>query len=335
METGEHKQKNGRVIRKTSIAGYKNLLKNINDFQEYAQKIYFIRDYDCLKTQREKKAENKYWNKFYFEFTEFLYVKKNGFDNYVGTQIKLLRAFFNYLASEQILTLGHYIEFFYVVSEDIPVVALAPEQLNFLIFNKEFENALSKRLRIIKDMFVFGCFTALRFSDLTCVKRKNLEQINKNTYLVISSIKTGIPSRVLLPSFICDIINRDKRRKVSIFPPISKVNFNIALKQICLKAGWTHEVMKKRNKRGIPSEILPINDSQKSYRFCDLVSSHLMRRTAITTMLRLGMHETNVRLISGHKPNSKSFYRYVYVADSFMDEVLDAMHEKLKKMNYE
>jgi integrase len=64
-------------------------------------------------------------------------------------------------------------------------------------------------------------------------------------------------------------------------------------------------------------------DRKINYRFCDLISSHTMRRTAITTMLRMGMNETNVRLISGHAAHSPSFYRYVFYADSFMEEEMD------------
>jgi integrase len=48
-------------------------------------------------------------------------------------------------------------------------------------------------------------------------------------------------------------------------------------------------------------------------RFCDLMSSHMMRRTAITTMLILGMPEHMVRNVSGHTDNSGSFYRYVQI----------------------
>jgi intergrase/recombinase len=57
-----------------------------------------------------------------------------------------------------------------------------------------------------------------------------------------------------------------------------------------------------------------------------------MRRTAITTMLRMGMNEINVRLISGHKANSTSFYRYVNYADGFIDEEMDKYYAKLNSI---
>jgi integrase len=54
-----------------------------------------------------------------------------------------------------------------------------------------------------------------------------------------------------------------------------------------------------------------------------MISSHTMRKTAITTLLNLGMPETLVRKISGHASNSMEFYRYVKYSDSFMDNETD------------
>jgi intergrase/recombinase len=57
-----------------------------------------------------------------------------------------------------------------------------------------------------------------------------------------------------------------------------------------------------------------------------------MRRTAITTMLMLGMKEHVVRKISGHADNSKSFYRYVNLVQSYLDNEVDEVFSKLVEM---
>ena len=57
-----------------------------------------------------------------------------------------------------------------------------------------------------------------------------------------------------------------------------------------------------------------------------------MRRTAITTMLCLGMPEHLVRKISGHAANSKEFFRYVLLSQSFIDQETDLMFEKLARV---
>ena len=115
-------------------------------------------------------------------------------------------------------------------------------------------------------------------------------------------------------------------------PPFNKVNLNLYLKQLMEKAGFTHPIMKTRERRGKSKEIIKRGeDKQTAYRFCDLVTTHTMRRTAITTMLSLGVPEQVVRKISGHSPGSKEFFRYVSFAQSYQDQETHKMFEKLKE----
>jgi integrase len=118
-----------------------------------------------------------------------------------------------------------------------------------------------------------------------------------------------------------------KKRK-TIFPPIPRTRFNDQLKAIAEAANWTSEVGKLRTRRGLQVEDT-FGVGKKKYRFCDLVSSHIMRRTAITTMLMLGMKEHVVKQISGHSNDSKSFYRYVNLVQSYLDNEMDEVFNKL------
>lgn len=58
-----------------------------------------------------------------------------------------------------------------------------------------------------------------------------------------------------------------------------------------------------------------------------------MRRTAITTMLMMGMKEHVVKQISGHSNDSKSFYRYVNLVQSYLDNEMDEVFNKLAKID--
>jgi len=98
------------------------------------------------------------------------------------------------------------------------------------------------------------------------------------------------------------------------------------------RAGFTQELPKFRERRGRLVEIARSVDGKKlSYRFCDLVSTHTMRRTAITTMLCLGVPEQVVRKISGHSPGSKEFYRYVTFSQSYQDDETSIMFSRLQE----
>ncbi|MBA3971641.1 MAG: hypothetical protein H0X46_05760, partial [Bacteroidetes bacterium] len=181
MIKGERLQKNGHLIRKTTIRNYEGLQKNLEEYSLLKSKVIRMKDYESLNTTRARISEKNYWKRFYLSFTEFLYTKAD--DNYVGTQIKLLRAFFNYQNELMNPAPGNYYLRFYAIQEETPVLVLYPERLNFLIHNKEFEKKLPAHLKRHKDLFVFGCTTALRFSDLISLKPSNIERINNNVYV--------------------------------------------------------------------------------------------------------------------------------------------------------
>ena len=190
---------------------------------------------------------------------------------------------------------------------------------------------LSAQQERIKDIFIFGCTTCLRYSDVFLLTNKNFEQNNTDWYLKIKSKKTKTFSLIKLPSYAVSIYQKyqSKNPKTSLFGTISLFNFNKNLKQIGELAGFTQTVEVSREKQG-KSHILKTDKKNPQNRFCDKMSSHMMRRTAITTLLILGMPEHLVRKISGHSSASNSFNRYVHYAQSYMDKEIEKVHSKLE-----
>lgn len=312
-----------------SIEPYVYLRKLLYDFsvkKNFPLRIYSV---STLK-KRELQAEKKYWTRFYTEFTEYLYTDCNCYDNYVGSNIKRLRAFFNYLNEEKEMNVGSFHKKFYTHSEEIEIITLVPEQLNFLIYNKEFEDALPDHLKKTKDMFVFGCTVALRISDIFKLSKNNLESINGKHYLKTRSQKTNTLTRIVLPDYAVAIINKYKDQQKTIFPKISKARFNLNIKSMIKRTNWTAEQIKTRQKRGQTVVVYKNPKTKEPYRFCDLITSHTMRRTAITTMLCLHMPENLVRKISGHAPGSKEFFRYVELSQKYMDNETEKVYDQIK-----
>jgi intergrase/recombinase len=54
-----------------------------------------------------------------------------------------------------------------------------------------------------------------------------------------------------------------------------------------------------------------------------------MRRTAITTLLIMGVPETIVRRVSGHAPGSKEFHKYVGLAQDYLNKEVKNAYQKL------
>lgn len=326
---GKRVQKNGKRIRNSSIEPYIWLRKLLYDFSVEKKFPLHIPLVGEMK-KRELLAEKKYWTTFYERFTNYLYDDLQCYDNYVGSNIKRLRAFFNYLSAQKDMNVGSFHKRFYAFAEDIEIITLLPEQLNFLIYNKEFENSLPEHLKKTKDMFVFGCTVALRVSDIFKLSSTNIESINGKHYLKVLSQKTNTYTRIMLPDYAVEITKKYPKTKKTIFPEISNARFNKNIKSLIERTNWTDTRTKIRTRRGIPVPVYKNDKTKEPYRFCDLITSHTMRRTAITTMLCLRMPENLVRKISGHAPNSKEFYRYVQLSQIYMDEETEKVFEQIK-----
>jgi hypothetical protein len=72
-----------------------------------------------------------------------------------------------------------------------------------------------------------------------------------------------------------------------------------------------------------------VDPSHHQLERCALLTSHVMRKTTITTLLMAGVPEHAVRRISGHAPNSKEFFRYVQYSQRYMDEYTDKVFDGL------
>lgn len=177
--------------------------------------------------------------------------------------------------------------------------------------------------------FVFGCTVALRVSDLLSLKKENIRIVNEYNYLAVRSLKTATDSLVKLPPYAVEIIQRYDKLKKGLLPKFNIVNLNKYIKLLLEQAGFNQTVHVTRSRRGLAIEQKNRNPTAQKIRFSDVATTHTMRRTAITTMLSLGVPEQIVRRISGHSPSSKEFYRYLLLAQTYQDKETEKMFNKL------
>ncbi|MEI3154317.1 MAG: phage integrase SAM-like domain-containing protein [Odoribacter sp.] len=149
----------------------------------------------------------------------------------------------------------------------------------------------------IKDYFIIGCLTALRFSDYSRLKPKNFIR-NK---IVIKTKKTNTPVQVPMHPVVKEIIQKYNKE----LPPSPSVqHFNRQIKNICQKIGLKKKVLFERQ-----IGLLRVSKLIPKYQF---VSSHTARRTAATNMYLAGIVPFRIMLITGHK-TEKSFFRYIRI----------------------
>ena len=153
---------------------------------------------------------------------------------------------------------------------------LTPEELGLL---EKAASKLQRTLRWTLDMFLFSCYTGLRFSDIVNITPDNFHLIDDKLWLVYSSVKTDV--NVRLPLFLLfdgkalAIYERYRRRySKTLFGVSASANSNVnkQLKRICRLA----EVDKN-------------------------LSFHMARHTNATLLLYNGANITTVQKLLGHK----------------------------------
>lgn len=317
----------GKRIRKGTICQYNCVLKLLKEFESLnnaTTRITLIHKLSLKGIQKEI----KYWDKFYREFSSFLYKEKKCYDSYVLSVYRIIKTFFQYLRRERALPIGEFHKKFKIPTESFVPAVIMPWQLRFLISNKEFENQLSISQRRVKDLFVFGCTVGLRYKDLMNLRKSNLQIINGDYTIIISTQKTGSVVRINLPKYaICILEKYKKRNGQYLLPRLSSTNFNLQVKLLIKNAGWGYFMPKIRHRYGSAIEIK--NTNGESWKFYQHITAHTMRRTAITVLLMMGLSENIVRRISGHAPGSKEFHKYVILSNDYLNDNLKNAYEKL------
>lgn len=221
-----------------------------------------------------------------------LYLEDNGLrKTYIKTILDLTKAMVRRAAN-----FGYAVDHTYddvdIQSEEIPAVYLSMNEIARIYYF----TGLTKKQQRIRDLFVVGCYTALRYSDLSTLTKENFN----NGYISKVTKKTGV--RVVIP--IHDIVQEIfERYDGDISTNLCVQHFNRYVKRICKKIGINEKVNQTYTKGG---EL--ITETKEKW---ELISSHTARRSGATNLMHTGRLRINeIMSITGHT-TEKSFRRYV------------------------
>lgn len=272
----------------------------------------------CYKMQREYQRTFDYLKEFagkkkldfvdidlefHQDFVKFL-KEKNLALNTVGKKIQTLKIFLNTATDSGINNYTKYkSDKFVAPSEETEQIYLTLEELGSIAAVE----LPTKELDQIRDLFLIGAWTGLRFSDWGKVS-DNI----KDGRLRIKQQKTGKPVVIRLFDTVLNII-----KKYNGSPPRVPTNqhMNRTIKEIARLAGINDEVR---------SEITRGNLTvTKSHEKWELVSTHTARRSFATNMYNMGAPTRAIMKVTGHK-TEEAFKRYIRVTD---EEEADKIYE--------
>lgn len=165
-------------------------------------------------------------------------------------------------------------------------------------------------LERVRDVFLFSCYTGLRYSDVYNLKVSDI----KKDYIEITTIKTADSLRIDLNTESRAILAKYKGivfENAKALPVISNQRMNTYLKELCQIAGIDEQV-----------RITTYRGNQridKVYFKYELIGTHAARRTFISLALSMGIPPQVVMKWTGHS-DYKAMKPYVDIADEVKTE---------------
>ena len=282
----EYIEEKAPFVSKDQVKDYKSLRKHLTAFKEYSSQPITFRNLNL---------------KFYNEFMDYLYYKavkpdgKVGFvTNSAGKIIRMLKGFVNYqMAKGTIPTID--LKNFKVVEEETDAIYLTETELS-MIYGLGLSD--DKELEEIRDIFLVGCFTGLRYSDLSSLNSEHIDLANE----IINIKQRKVHKAVVIP--MIDYVPEILKKYDYDLPKVSSYKFNERVKELGQKIKLNQKVEIVRKKGN--SRVTSVHKKH------ELISSHTCRRSFCTNMYLAGFPAEELMKISGHK-SPAAFMRYIKV----------------------
>jgi site-specific recombinase XerD len=225
-------------------------------------------------------------------------------DNTVGKMLEVLRSFIKEAYRRGLIT------------EDPTAKArlsMKPKPVDNIYLNERELAALaaldlsqSERLDRVRDLFLIGCFTGLRFSDYAAIKPENVGMSSHGgkeaECLTVTAKKTK--KRVTIPlqhPTLRAILAKHGNRSPK---AMTNQRMNIYLKELCKLAGFDAMVEVNEYRAG--------RHEKKAVPKYELVSTHTARRSFATNAFKAGIPAAEIMKFTGHE-DMKSFMKYLKV----------------------
>ena len=164
------------------------------------------------------------------------------------------------------------------------------------------------RLEKVRDLFLIGAYTGLRFSDFTRIKPEYIEQVDGETILTITAAKTGqVVSMPLFPIPAAILRKYDYQT-----PKVSNQKMNDYLKELGKLAGMNEKMFVTNTAGGKRSEAV--------FSKWERLTTHVARRSFATNFYRDGVQVAVLMKITGHT-TERQFMAYISI-----DGKMNALH---------
>lgn len=271
---------------------YKGRLKSPNTIKTYKTLRGHLQAFD-LK-ERKKTTFETVTLDFYYKYTSFLNAKGLS-ANAISKDIQILKVIMGEavdLGLTSNLQCKH--KKFAVSRDETDAIFLTENEL-LKIYRHDFST--QPRLERVRDLFVFGSYVGLRFSDYSDVKPDNIVTDEGDLFIKMITKKTG--ELVIIPCnpIVVEIFNKYGKNTNKLPKAPSNQKFNDYIKEVCKQVG----LIEKGRLSTEPTKQL-----------WECVTSHTARRSFATNYYLSGFPTIDLMKITGHK-TEKAFMKYIRI----------------------
>ncbi|MBC3759718.1 tyrosine-type recombinase/integrase [Hyunsoonleella sp. SJ7] len=286
----------GEANSTTTIKRYEYNKKLLQDFQEYS------------KSQIHFKNIN---DSFYNNLINYCVTEKKHAVNTLSRNIGLFKTFMYWAFNNNHTYKDDFKNFKNIKKEVTEEIALTLDQVKEA-YEHDFRK--NKRLERVRDLFVFGCATGMRYSNYSLVSKSDVYnghihiRDKKNTDKLLS-IPLNDFSKAILEKYDYEL------------PLLANQNFNDYIKDVFEALGYT-QTIKKTAKIG--NKVI-----EKEVPLYKRISSHTARRSFITIMKNNKIPDKVIMSYTGHR--SLEVFNKYYKPNE--DDKVDFMNSVWSKLN--
>jgi integrase len=277
-------------LKSSSISSYRTTQSLINQFQLRWNKDLYLNEFSQKDIDR---------------FSDFLIIDEEYAMNTHAKVMMDLMQFFKYAVKLKKIAPARMLELeFDTRREDTDSIYLTETEILELLEITDFASPVHEHVR---DIFVIGCFTGMRFSDYSVIDPTTI----RNNRLEIVQKKTGNKVTIPIHPVVVKILEKYNYLLPQV-PPNNEFNRIIKLvgeKLPSLQTPFTKQITYGR-------ELKELVNLKFTY-----LQTHTARRSFCSNEYLKGTDPMIIMAISGHKSH-KSFMRYIKVSgDQFADKL--------------
>ncbi len=272
-------QRTGSPLTKASLEKYTTIKNLFNGFCKKEGREFDFCDID---------------SELYSKFTSYLIKDKNYSVNTYGRALKHFKTVLYAASNKGYNNSTVFVKTIQGVTEKADSIYLTESELLRIY---ELDLMAQPHLDRVRDIFLIGCWTGLRFSDFIHIKPDDVRDNRIRVLTQKTKKRVTIPAHPVVKSIL-------EKYGYTLPQPVSKNNFNENIKTIASKADINENFVRRITKGG---ETLRI--SKEKFNF---VSTHTARRSFATNMFLRGVPPSIIMGITGHATESE-FFKYIKI----------------------